>query len=92
MGIPKPKEAEVIEVATEPSIPDHKGERVITWDKLDKVEKPSRHLKFTWTCPYCGNNKNELCTTISKGLAAVTCDDTDCEAFMYLEKIKENAS
>lgn len=78
-----------VDIDREPSIPDHKGERVITWDKLDRMSNPTTHLKFTWTCPYCGNHKNELCTSIPKGLAEVICNDSECEAFMYLEKLKE---
>lgn len=81
--VPEPTASE------EPSIPDHKGERVITWDKLDRIEKPSPHLKFTWSCPYCGKRTNELRTTTPTGLAEVTCANDECEAFMYLKKLKE---
>lgn len=85
-----PKKEETPTAPTEPSIHDHKGERVITWDKLDRIEKPSPHLKFTWSCPYCGKRTNELCTTTPTGLAEVTCANDECEAFMYLEKLKED--
>jgi hypothetical protein len=74
---------------TEPSIPDHNGERVITWDYLEKRSKPSRHLHFEWRCPYC-NTMNDHDTTIPHGLAEVVCQDKECEAFMYLEKLIES--
>jgi hypothetical protein len=73
----------------EPSIPDHKGERVITWDRLDRRTEPNTHLHFEWRCPYC-NTMNEHNTTIPHGLAEIVCQDKECEAFMYLEKVTES--
>lgn len=74
----------------EPSMPDHNGERVITWNFMEKRDKPNKHLHFRWDCPYCGC-RNEFNTTIPTGLAEVVCENGNCEAFMYLEKIPDKA-
>lgn len=73
----------------ESSIPDYKGERVITWDYLEKRSEPSHHLHFEWRCPYC-NTMNDHDTTIPHGLAEIICQEKECEAFMYLEKLTES--